>query len=233
MASTTKRARQLCCAPSSSSTCTVAPSASNSTRAPGSPSNARAPFFAALRNSSLVEFGTAHLPCVRHRLVPGVAELEKLWWSCSGETNSTPHLCHAEGFDLLAHAELIEEANIGGQQRLADVKARVMESFRSATTSRLRWASSAAIVEPAGPPPTTSTSQRNGVEESVGAGVCMVRLSIGHSRAGSMRRRRVLAPSVQAQRAAAWNRAIVSSGASPPASPALIRRDMPPSPSGR
>ena len=67
-------------------------------------------------------------------------------------------LDHRDRRDLVADAEPLEERHVERQQRLADVEAGVAVALEHAT-SRPRSARSAAIVEPAGPPPITSTSQ--------------------------------------------------------------------------
>ena len=73
----------------------------------------------------LVELGAAHLPGVRHRLVPGLAELDELAMLVVGRDELDAVLRHADRLDPLAHAEPVEQGDVGRQQRLADVKARV------------------------------------------------------------------------------------------------------------
>jgi hypothetical protein len=74
----------------------------------------------------LVELGAAHLPRVGHRLVPRLDELDELAVVVVGRDELDAVLGHADRLDLLAHAEALEQRGVGRQQRLADVKARVV-----------------------------------------------------------------------------------------------------------
>jgi hypothetical protein len=74
----------------------------------------------------LVELGAAHLPRVGHRLVPRLDELDELAVLVVGRDELDPVLGHADRLDLLAHAEALEQRGVGRQERLADVKARVV-----------------------------------------------------------------------------------------------------------
>ena len=73
----------------------------------------------------LVELGAAHLPGVGHGLVPGVDELDAGLVLVLRRHELDAVLRHADAFDLLAHAERIEQRRVRGQKRFADVKARM------------------------------------------------------------------------------------------------------------
>jgi hypothetical protein len=168
VASTTKRARQLRRAPSSSSACTVAPSASNATSRTLQPSMACAPRVAALRNS--ISSSSERRTCQAESSVLSQPspELDIAAVVVVGRDELDAELGHADLLDLVAHAELLEQLDIRGQQRFADVEARVVRLLEQHHLAALR-ASSAAMVEPAGPPPTTSTSQDSSAVWGVGA----------------------------------------------------------------
>jgi hypothetical protein len=121
----------------------------------------RAPLVGGVAKEQLVERGASHLPGVRHRLVHRLAELDELGLLVvgRGRTRRRTSSCRRR-LDLLAHAEAVEQRGIGRQERFADVK-RGWCAFSMTTTSRPALASKAAIVEPAGPPPTTRTSHSN------------------------------------------------------------------------
>ncbi len=121
----TKRARQLRRAPSSSSTCD-----GRAVGVEGDLANALAFEGArALRGGvakeQLVELRAPHLPRVRHRLVPGLGELDELAMLVLGRDELDAVLLHADRLDPLAQAEAVEQGDVGRQQRLADVKTRV------------------------------------------------------------------------------------------------------------
>ena len=62
------------------------------------------------------------------------------------------------GLHLRQHAEPLQHPVGLGDQRLADVEAREASRARTAGRARPCWASSVETVEPAGPPPMTTTS---------------------------------------------------------------------------
>jgi hypothetical protein len=73
----------------------------------------------------LVHLRAPHLPCKRHRFVPGVGESDARGVFVVGRDEFGAELAHADALDLLAHTELVEQRDVGRQQRFADVKARV------------------------------------------------------------------------------------------------------------
>ena len=79
---------------------TVAPSASKATSRTRWPSKVRAPFAGGVAKEHLVELGAAHLPGVRHRLVPGLAELDELAMLVLGRDELDAVLLHADRLDL-------------------------------------------------------------------------------------------------------------------------------------
>jgi hypothetical protein len=79
-----------------------------------------------MAKEQLVELGASHLPGIRHRLVPGVGELDELAMLVLGRNELDAPLRHADRLDLVAHAEAVEQGGVGRQQRLADVEARVV-----------------------------------------------------------------------------------------------------------
>ena len=73
-----------------------------------------------------IELGTAHLPGIRHGLVDRVGEGDVAGVGVLGRHQLDAVLAHADGLDLLAHAQRIEERAVGGQEGFTDVKARVL-----------------------------------------------------------------------------------------------------------
>jgi len=78
-----------------------------------------------MADQDLVELGAADLIGIGHGLVPGVAEAEVLLPAIPrGDEFGAPFL-HADGAYFLRHAELFEQRQVGRQQGLANVKARM------------------------------------------------------------------------------------------------------------
>ena len=73
----------------------------------------------------LVELGAPHLPGVGHALVPRVAELEQALVRMVGRDELHAPLGHADALELRTQPELVEQRDVGGEQRLADVEARM------------------------------------------------------------------------------------------------------------
>ena len=73
----------------------------------------------------VVEFGALDLVGVGHRLVPGLGELEGLLVVVMRRDEFGAPLLHADGPHLVGDAELLEQRQVGRQQRFADVEARM------------------------------------------------------------------------------------------------------------
>ena len=80
-------------------------------------------------DENLVEFGAPDLIRICQGLVPGMRKLELLVPSVVGRNEFRTPLLHADGAHLLGHAEPLEQRQVGRQQRLADVKARMARFF--------------------------------------------------------------------------------------------------------
>ena len=76
-------------------------------------------------DQDLVELGAPHLVGVRHRFVPGVRKAEVLLPAVPVRDEFRAPFLHADRAHLVGDAELLEQRQVGGQQRLADMEARV------------------------------------------------------------------------------------------------------------
>ena len=78
----------------------------------------------------LVEIRTQHLIGRGHALVPGIGKLESLAADfVPGRDELGAVLGHADGADLVAHAQFVKQGQVGRQQGFADVEARMMRLF--------------------------------------------------------------------------------------------------------
>ncbi len=71
---------------------------------------------ARIGEKDLVEVGAPYLPCVGHRLVPGLAELDRTHGIAVGRDKFGAPLLETDPLDLFTHAQLVEEPTIGGQK---------------------------------------------------------------------------------------------------------------------
>ena len=84
-----------------------------------------------IAQQDLVKLGAPYLVGKRHGLVPRVGKLERLGLArMPGRDKFSAPLLDADSLDRSGHAELLEQRQVGRQQRLADVKARVMFLFK-------------------------------------------------------------------------------------------------------
>jgi hypothetical protein len=81
---------------------------------------------AGMAEQQLVELRAAHVHRVRKALVHRLAEIEVAGMVVPGRDELRAVLLDADGLDLGAHAQPVEQRHVHGQQRLADVKARVL-----------------------------------------------------------------------------------------------------------
>jgi hypothetical protein len=80
-----------------------------------------------IADQDFVEFGAPHLVGKGHGLVPGIGKLVSLALRLMpGRDKLGAPLFHADGLDGIGHTELFQQRQIGGQERLADMKTRVM-----------------------------------------------------------------------------------------------------------
>ena len=87
-------------------------------------------FATGIADQDLVELGTAHLVGVRHGLVPGVGEFERLAvFVPRGDELRSPFL-HSDTLYLSAYAQPLEQRQVGRQQGFADVEAGVACPFQ-------------------------------------------------------------------------------------------------------
>jgi hypothetical protein len=84
-----------------------------------------------IADQDFVELGSPHLVGERHGFVPGIPESEGLGLvGVPGRNKFRAPFLDANVPDGLTHAELLEQLQIGRQQRLADMKARMMSFFK-------------------------------------------------------------------------------------------------------
>src|SRR5450759_2287874 len=74
---------------------------------------------------NLIELRTAHLVGERQRLVPALGEFVGLMTSIPGGDEFRAPFLHADGLDLVGDAEARQDWQVRGQERLADMKARM------------------------------------------------------------------------------------------------------------
>ena len=101
----------------------------------------------------------AHLIGIGAGFIPGIGKFQiGPALGMIGRNEFDPQLQHPDSFDLVRHAQLFEQR---ARYRAAGIRRygkRGCLSLSASTTLNPRWANSAAIVDPAGPPPATKTS---------------------------------------------------------------------------
>ena len=83
-----------------------------------------------IADQDFVELRTAHLVGVGHGLVPRVAELKGRGVVVPGRNELGTPFHHADAAHLVGYAEPFQQRQIGRQQRLADMKTRVVLLFQ-------------------------------------------------------------------------------------------------------
>ena len=74
----------------------------------------------------LIELRTAYLVGKRQRLVPALGEFKGLMTPVPGGDEFGAPFLHADGFDFIGDAEACQDRQVRRQQRLADMKARMV-----------------------------------------------------------------------------------------------------------
>ena len=118
-------------------------------------------FLNAMLEQHLVELRAAHVIGIRIVAIPGLAELERDDAAMLRRGELGAVLVQSDALDLVLMPSFSNSSTLSGSSD-SPMWNRGWRSFSTTTTSRPRSASRVAMVEPAGPPPTTNTSQWSG-----------------------------------------------------------------------